>query len=168
MLSRWRLAHGLLPMGPGIVRTDADNTDSLLGLEIDRWYADLLANGPEEMLAPVDIAATTTHIYNGGGYVSVQLPEGVTRPLEVRLSDWPCAATIVSDPDGTVAARQRHAFTRATLWRPVAIAMPGGELRLFPASEVSHISTLTVADPADGLYHFDSGALGGCIADTFE
>lgn len=162
MLERWRLHRGLLPLANGLSVTAASGTplDTLLMSEIEAWYQQLLAEGPEEWNDPVDYSANI-HLPStpAGEGVTFQLPGDAVRLLAVRLMGWHHDARILTGPASPEAMRQPDPYTRATISSPLAVVNPGGFVTLWPSTGDNIPETLRCTSRQDDMYHFDEAAL---------
>ena len=160
-LSKWRVLRGYAPLRDdvSVTRTDGLDFDTQLECEMDAWYRRLLLEGDEWQLAPEELASEMVLPAPADGGVTFRLPDGAVRLLRVRLSGWRRAATIVSDPDATLALCQLHRYSRACASNPVAVVSPDGTLALYPATASDRLVSLQCVMLRDDEFAFDSSAL---------
>lgn len=165
MLAQWMLRRHLEPVRADCVvaRSDAIDLEAYCAMEMRGWYLNLLATAPADLLAPRDIASECDIEAGADGYsVEVWLPDRVVRPLTARLAGWRRSAR-VEDEASPSAARCACRFSAGGIAEPVAIAGPGGRLRLYSRPSTRRAPVLesleAVVDEGEEFYCLDERAL---------
>ncbi len=157
MLERWMLFRGLGPVrgDAAVVRTDGLDLERLMEDEMRRWYVRLLDEADARLLPTDDVAGEATLKTDGAGGAVIALPERARRGLGLRMSHWKREAVIAAEGSAE-ARRQDNRLARGGAWRPVAIAMPGGCLRVTDIAAAGAVAELrAVVDPGPATYIFD-------------
>lgn len=160
MLVRRRLAGGFEPLRTDctVEETAGVDIDALLEQQLRARYLELLDTATEEFLAPADVASgTLVEPYSDGGSLLIP-PSGCRRVLRVRMEGWEKAADVRPAADSpAVAARQRNPYTAATASMPVALALPGGKVAVWPGGAVRTVCAVSDAGPE--VYNVDERAV---------
>lgn len=165
MLQEWMLRRYNEP----VLRVDG-SVDIVYGVDVGaveksrmrRWYLDLLDHGALPLLSPVDIAGEVAVKSAADGVLEIDLPAGVRRVVDVRLSCWRRPARIVPLEDVATVRRQCNPFSRGGSAMPVAV-VGQRRLSLFSVPEretnVKLLSLTVVRDDGPDVYRFDDSAL---------
>lgn len=149
--------------------TDGIDVDRLLEQELRAWYVNLLDTAPPEMLAPENIAGSTSaqaHIVPGAARIS--LPENCRRVLDIKLKGWSMAVKVLpSEHYQEMVRHQTNPFTASTIASPVAVMAPwspdgvsAAVVAWPPGSIQPQVETLTaICDPGPDKYILDETAL---------
>lgn len=153
LLHEWRLRAFPEPVNDaatGVTRNDGINLDALVEARCEDWYHHLLAFGPTELLAPVDMADTLTPLPDGiDGSRRYRLPEGLRRVVEIKAGNHP--ARVLYD------AAARLFDPGMLLFDPTPVALVDNDtLTLYAPAPLD--SALMVCHTTDGLYHLDAAA----------
>lgn len=155
MLNLWRTIHTAEPLRLDCVVTRADGPDFSTALEAEMraWYLDLLDNGPEQMLAPVEMAHAATVAGELPGIVSVTLPAEVRRVLRVKFAGWGAPESPGWSPDRLLTLASNPYFNRQ------AVAAVSGNSLIVSGATGTLISAICVVDPGPERYVLDDKAL---------
>lgn len=95
MLALWRRHVAAEPERTDfdMERTDGIDLDSRLEREMRCWYLQLLDNGREQWLAPVDLSVKA-QVQPVGHIMAVKAPEGCRRVLAVKFAGWPVPVAV--------------------------------------------------------------------------
>ncbi len=164
MLSVWKSVLHLedVRRDCSIERDDGIDIDSLLLTRIRQWYHHLLATAPLAWLPIDDVGAEATVTADETGLVTMQLPQRVVRPVEVRLGKWRRSVTDFHAPGDSMSLLQHNTWVRGGCASPVAVDCGGGLLRLYslPPGQTPVVDTARcVAWAADGSYRLAHAAL---------
>ncbi len=160
LLHEWQLRYFPGQVNSGCIVTTHSGYDfeAIIRARMLDWYGRLLAEGPEEFLAPVDIGGRLNVTLDTEGVGHVILPETVVRLTGVEMEGWSRPAIIVTDLESPEAHRQCSPYSRGGTVRPVAV-VDGRSLTLYtPAAAGCRLSVTAVIDDAD-TFHLDSAAL---------
>lgn len=161
LLREWQLRH--LPVaelaGCSVTQAGGIDAEPLMLARMRDWYSTLLAEGPDELLAPVDITSRVSLAANADGSATMTLPGGTVRLLTVDMEGWSRPAVITYSPLSALARRQRSPLTRGCPADPVAV-VDGLKVTLYaPVSGGSLRSVTAIVDDDDDAFHLDSAAL---------
>lgn len=159
----WRLRNGFAPLRDDCLITVSDGLDSdaLIDSELDRWYSDLLANAPLDLLEISEIAPKTTLTICPDGSGIVSLPADCCRVVSLSLGNWRFPAKLIKPGENLrLEALQASPYVRGGSHHPVAIVEPR-QIRIFsPDPANPHLTSLRcVMRPQDDEFHFDMAAL---------
>lgn len=163
MLDLWRLRRALLPLREESVveRRDGIDFDRLLHAELRAWYSNLLDTAPVDMLVLTDIARDVAPALQADGRMTVTLPSGCRRVVEVEAEGWTRAATIAM-AGSPLALQQDNPYSRGRVDAPVAVLHPG-RLVLYstpPGGGKPRLRRLLcVMEPEEGMYELDERAI---------
>lgn len=164
MVAEWKLRRGMMPLRTDAVadRVDGIDVDSLLRPMIAEWYGKLLLEAPAELLPQADMAAKAhVRITDSDGAVEVILPEGCSRVLWVKLSDWNTGTRPVEAASCPVLEMlQRSRYGRARQCNPVALMYPDRMMLYSTALAQPQLEFLScVAAPLNGDIVLDSSLM---------
>lgn len=163
MLDLWRLRRALLLLREdcAVERRDGIDLDRLLHAELRAWYSNLLDTAPVEMLVLTDIARDVAPALHADGHLTVTLPTGCRRVVEVEVEGWSRAATLTAS-DTPLALRQDNPYCRGRVDAPVAVVHPE-RLVLYsaPPGDVKPRlrRLLCIMEPEEGMYELDERAI---------
>lgn len=159
LVRRWALIDGDRT-DASVLRTDGIDIDELLKFWIRRWYADVLANAPVNLLPATQVDAQTKTSMRTPWMARIVLPDNFCRLASFRLASWQMPAEILSldNPAHLYRwRRQASVYARATPNAPLVFVDPI-EKALFvsPVAQNDKIESCTVVlDPGpDGPFAF--------------
>ena len=113
------------------------------------------------MLVLTDIARDVAPVLHDDGLMTVTLPTGCRRVVEVEAEGWTRAATVAM-VGSSLALRQDNPYSRGRVDAPVAVLHPG-RLVLYSAppgvARPRLRRLLCVMEPEEGLYELDERAV---------
>ena len=163
MLDLWKMRSGysVARRDCAIERDDGIDVDEYFTLEMNRWYAQLLAEAPVEWLPVEDLAAELGVTTDACGVVEAVVPACCVRPVEWHVEGWKRDVVTFHPAGSPEALRQGVEWLRGSAERPVAVVSTG-KVTLYsvkPGSEAVVDKALCVVRPADGSFRFSQAAL---------
>lgn len=160
MMALWRLRRQLEPLRSDceVSRADGIDTSQYLQQEIDDWYETLLDTAPVEMLAVTDITSQVAVSRHDETTLTISLPDGCRRVVEVMFDKWNRPA-VIAGSDTALARRQDNRYSRAGDASPVAIVRHNTLWVYGATGSHSLLRLRCVMQPDDGFYEFSKRAL---------
>lgn len=148
LVDHLRRQRHMEPVDEGVSRRDAPGARLRMQQRLRALYLGALCQLPIEQLPLTDRTADVmVHPDSSDTTVAtLRLPSDTLRLASIRLGSWHRDATIVA-PCSAEAAAQDSPLVRAGVYAPVAVTLPGGLLRLYPADSTV-ASLLCVVAPA--------------------
>lgn len=148
LVDHLRRQRHMEPVDEGFGRRDAPGARLRMQQRLRVLYLGALCQLPIELLPLTDRTADVMVNPDPADptAATLRLPSDTLRLAAIRLGGWHRDATIVA-PGSPEAAAQDSPLARAGVYAPVAVALPGGLLRLYPA-DATVASLLCVVAPA--------------------
>lgn len=160
MLSQWRMRRALEPLRSDctVERIDGIDLDSFLLMEMKDWYLNLLDTAPIHLLTLTDIASKVSPSKNKDLSVTIHLPQGCRRVIELALDCSPVPIKITT-ADTPLALCQQNPFSRSGTVSPIAIHSHGNLTIYAGNDDFNIVKLLCVMEPDNGFYELDEAAL---------
>lgn len=164
MLERFRLAGGLehLRSDCTVEITDGVDLDGMLAEQLRRRYAELLAEGPPELLVTEEAGGALTDVRPlREGLGDVVLPDGCVRVLEIRMEGWARPAAVEpAEALGALMMSLDNVYTRCAPEYPRAVLGPDGRhVYVHPMTGRKVLSARGVLDPGPERFVVQEAAL---------
>ncbi len=170
MITYWKRRLGLGALNNSGETTDFGGLDSMLAMDIDVWYSDLLRKGDPALLPQRDFPGILG-VWLDDTCVMVRFPKDGSRFLSLKMAGWDAPLFTTVDPASETARRQRSPYLRATKCAPVAIRIAGGlivygvDSRENGGNQVHEL--IMTAAPSDGTFQLDPSLLADASLPTF-